>query len=142
MYDAAGRPHAKPHLGLVKVRETNEPRAYVKPMFPIDDERLKAAQILTVEPAAGHQVLGTLIRPSLYRSESSSFVDAPYPGKLTDQPVMVRAREGKGWFVYFGYRFFQEYLSHNLPVFGQVLERVVKTSINPMFGSKPQLWSK
>ena len=130
-YDVNGRPHASLNSGLVKVRETSEPRAYIKTVFPIDDSRLKAAHILTIEPESDHKVLGTLIRPTVHESASSPFKDAPYPGQVTEQPVIVSASRGKGRFVCIGYRFFREYLNQNLPVFFQVLRGVLEDIYHP-----------
>jgi hypothetical protein len=132
VYDRAGKPHRLPQLGLVRIREGSEPRAYVKTRFPLDDERIKSSRIATVEPAPGYEVLGTYIEPSVYKSADSPFLDSPYPGKQTDLPVIVRAARGKGGFVYAGFRFFEEYWKQDLRVFWQALAAMVEGFYKPM----------
>ena len=57
--DEYGKPHAATNFGLVKIaQETHAPRGFIKPSFPIDDERLKAADIVTVEPDAATRSWG------------------------------------------------------------------------------------
>lgn len=129
--DEKGKPHPTPQLGLVRLHEGHEPRAYVTTTFPIDDERLKASNIGTVEPSPGFRVLGTLVEPSVYRVESSPFQDSPYPGRHTDRPVIVTGARGKGNFVYVGFRFFEEYLKQDLPVFRQALMHMVAPFYQP-----------
>jgi hypothetical protein len=124
--DEHGKPHADPNFGLVRIaQETHAPRGYIKPSFPIDDERLKAADIVTVEPDAGHKVMGRLIRLSATWREGFSLQDVGYPLETTDQPVMVTGRKGKGQFVYVGYRFFEEYRKQNLPLIAEVFRHLV-----------------
>lgn len=134
IFDRDGKPHPTPNLGLVKSQEGNEPRAYVKTMFPIDDERLKATNIGTVEPDAGFKVLGTYIPPTVYQQAGQPFSDSPFPGRPTDRPVIVTGRKGKGNFVYVGYRFFEEYVKQDLPVFWQALRAMV----GPFY--RPSVW--
>lgn len=130
--DEYGRPHPDANFGLVRIaQETHAPRAYIKPSFSIDDERLKAADVVTVEPDASHQVMGRLIRSSATRREGFPLEDVPYPLETTDQPVIVSGRKGKGQFVYAGYRFFQEYHKQNLPVIADVFRRLVEGSYQP-----------
>lgn len=132
LYDAEGRAHLRSHFGLVKIsEETHEPRAYVKPLFPIDDERLVAANITTLAPDPAHSVLGTYIRPSVYKSSSSPFIDSPYPGQYTNLPVLVAGKEGKGQFAYAGYRFFAEYLKQDLPTFVETMNHLVANFYQP-----------
>ncbi|HVA00544.1 MAG TPA: alpha-amylase family protein [Terriglobia bacterium] len=132
LYDEEGKPHPSSHFGLVEIaEETRQPRAYVKTMFPIDDERLVAADITTLAPDAGHRVLGTYIRPSVYRSSNSPFIDSPYPGRPTNLPVLVTGKKGKGQFAYAGYRFFVEYLKQDLPVFAQAMNHLVADFYQP-----------
>jgi hypothetical protein len=124
--DELGRPHADANFGLVKIaQETHASRGYIKPSFPIDDERLKATDIVTVEPDASHQVMGRLIRLSATRREGFPLEDVAYPLETTDQPVIVIGRKGKGQFIYAGYRFFQEYHKQNLPVIADVFRHLV-----------------
>ena len=130
--DEHGKPHADPNFGLVKIaQETHAPRGYIKPSFPIDDERLKAADIVTVEPDASHQIMGRLIRLSATRREGFPLEDVAYPLETTDQPVIVIGRKGKGQFVYAGYRFFQEYHEQNLPVIADVFRHLVDGFYKP-----------
>jgi hypothetical protein len=131
VFDDNGKPAAAPNFGLVRTQETNEPRAYIKPRFPIDDERLKAMNILIVEPDPRHEVLGTYVSPTVITSPDSRFKDAAYPGRLTDTPVIVRGSKGKGWYVYAGCRFFHEYLKQNLPIFGQALTQMLAKLYRP-----------
>jgi hypothetical protein len=124
--DEHGKLHAGVNFGLVKIaQETHAPRGYIKPSFPIVDERLKAADIVTVEPDAGYQVMGRLIRSSATRREGSPLEDVPYPLETTDEPVIVIGRKGKGQFVYAGYRFFHEYHKQNLLVIADVFRHLV-----------------
>lgn len=124
--DELGKPHAAINFGLVKIaQEIHAPRSYIAPSFPIDDERLKAADIVTVEPDAGFQVMGRLIRLSATRREGSPLEDVPYPLEATDEPVIVIGRKGKGQFVYAGYRFFLEYHKQSLPVIADVFRHLV-----------------
>jgi hypothetical protein len=126
VFDQNGKPHAMPNFGLVKTgQETHAPRGYVKTSFPIDDERLKAAEIATVEPDASLKVLGRLIRLSATRREGFPLEDVAYPLEVTDLPVMVTGGKGKGQFTYVGYRFFEEYLKQNLRLIGQVFRQLV-----------------
>jgi hypothetical protein len=134
IYDRNGKPHPVPNLGLVNIHEGHEPRAYVKTVFPIDDERLKSSDIATVEPDPALKVLGTYIEPSVYKKEGNPFLDSPFPGKQTDRPVIVAGRKGKGQFVYVGYRFFEEYIKQDLPVFWQALRHMVGNFY------QPQVW--
>jgi hypothetical protein len=134
IYDRNGKPHPLPNLGLVKIVEGHEPRAYVKTLFPIDDERLKSSNIATVEPDPALKVLGTYIEPSVYKKEGHPFLDSPFPGKHTDRPVIVAGRKGKGQWVYVGYRFFEEYIKQDLPVFWQTLRHMVGGFY------QPQVW--
>jgi hypothetical protein len=133
MYRHDGKAHAAPRFGLVRVREGKAPRAYIKPVFPISDERLKSSDIGTVEPGS-YNVLGTLIEPTVYQSPESRFVDSPYPGEKTTLPVIVAGARGKGNFVYLAYRFFEEYLKQDLPVFAE--------SMSYLTGGfyRPRLW--
>jgi hypothetical protein len=130
--DEYGKPHAAANFGLVKIaQETNAPRGYIKPSFPIDDERLKATDIVTVEPDAGHQVMACLIRLSATQREGFPLKDVAYPLETTDQPVIVIGRKGKGQFIYAGYRFFQEYHKQNLPVIADVFRHLVSGFYKP-----------
>jgi len=129
--DRNGRPHMEPQFGLVKIRETRAPRGYVKTLFPIEDERLKAANIATVEPEAGLKVLGHMIRMSAPRREGSPLQEPPFPLQETDLPVMVAGRRGEGQFTYVGYAFFQEYLDQGLPVIGQAFTKLIADFYQP-----------
>jgi hypothetical protein len=132
VFDEHGKPHAEPNFGLVRIaEETHAPRAYIKPSFPIDDERLKAAEVVTLEPDAGHKVMGRLIRLSATRREGFPLEDVAYPLETTDQPVIVIGRKGKGQFVYAGYRFFEEYRKQNLPLIAEVFRRLVTGFYQP-----------
>ena len=124
--DELGKPYAEPNFGLVKIaQETHAPRGYIAPSFPIDEERLKAKDIVTVEPDVSHQVMGRLIRLSATSREGFPLHDVAYPLETTDQPVIVIGRKGKGQFVYAGYRFFHEYHKQNLPVIAEVFCHLV-----------------
>jgi hypothetical protein len=130
--DELGKPHADPNFGLVSIaQETHAPRGYIKPSFPIDDERLKATDIVTVVPDADHKVLGRLIRLSATQREGFPLQDVAYPLEATDQPVMVTGRKGKGQFVYVGYRFFVEYHKQNLPLIAEVFRHLVGEFYKP-----------
>lgn len=131
LFDEHGRPHPQRNLGLVATHPTDYRTAYVKTLFPIDDARLKASEISTVEGAGELHVLATLIKPTVTEVEGKPFEDAPYPGKVTKLPVIVAGKKGKGWFAYAGYRFFQEYLGQNVPVIGQALARIVRPFYRP-----------
>lgn len=132
MVDDYGKPHAEPNFGLVKIaQETHAPRGYIAPSFPIVDERLKAADIVTVEPDAGFQVMGRLIRLSATSRPGFPLHDVPYPLEATDEPVIVIGRKGKGRFVYAGYRFFLEYYKQNLPVIADVFRHLVSGFYTP-----------
>jgi len=126
-----GQLHAEPEFGLVKIRETHAPRGYVKTLFPIDDERLKAANIATVEPDASLRALGHMIRMSTPKREGSPLQEPPYPLGETNLPVMVTGWKGKGQFTYVGYALFQEYLNQGLPVIGQAFTRLVGDFYQP-----------
>ena len=131
-FDRNGKPHADPNFGLVRIaQETHAPRGYIKPSFPIDDERLKATDIVTVEPDPGLRVLGRLIRLSATRREGFPLEDVAYPLEVTDQPVIVAGRKGKGQFVYVGYRFFEEYWKQNLPLMVEVFRQLVAGLYRP-----------
>jgi len=123
--DQKGRPHAEPEFGLVKIRETPAPRGYIKTLFPIDDERLKAANIATVEPDAGLITLGHMIRMSTPKREGSPLEEPQYPLEETNQPAMVTGKRGNGQFTYVGYPFFYEYVNQGLPVIGQAFTKLV-----------------
>jgi len=129
--DRNGRPHTEPQFGLVKIRETHAPRGYVKTLFPIDDERLKAADIMTVEPDGSLRVLGHMISMSAPRREGSPLQEPPFPLRETDLPVMVTGRRGEGQFTYVGYAFFQEYFDQGLPVIGQAFTKLVADFYQP-----------
>jgi hypothetical protein len=131
--DENGKPHLSPNFGLVKIQqETQAPRGYIKTSFPIDDERLKAAQIMIVEPDAKHKVWARLIQLSATRREGSPLEDVAYPLRETDLPVIVAGEEGKGNFTYVGYRFFEEYLNQTLPVIGRVFTHLVTPYFEPV----------
>jgi len=130
--DHAGRPHAEPQLGLVKVRETHEPRGYVKPVFAMGDDRLKAANIGVVEVDPRHKVLGWLVPLSVTHQEGSPLQEVAYPLQgQTDMPVMVTGGKGQGQFTYVGYAFFQEYLKQDLPVMGEAFSKLVEEFYRP-----------
>jgi len=126
VFDHAGRPHAEPQLGLVKIRETHEPRGYVKPVFAMGDDRLKAANIGVVEADPRCKVLGWLVPLSVTHREGSPLQEVAYPLQgETDVPVMVTGRKGQGQFTYVGYAFFQEYMKQDLPVMGEAFSKLV-----------------
>jgi hypothetical protein len=132
VFDEHGKPHSEPNFALVRIaEETHAPRAYIKPSFPIDDERLKAAEVVTLQPDAGHKVMGRLIRLSATRREGFPLEDVAYPLETTDQPVIVMGRKGKGQFVYAGYRFFEEYRKQNLPLIAEVFRHLVTEFYQP-----------
>jgi hypothetical protein len=131
-FDEYGKLHADANFGLVKIaQETHAPRGFIKPSFPIGDERLKAADIVTVEPDESYQIMGRLIRLSATRREGFPLEDVAYPLETTDQPVIVIGRKGKGQFVYAGYRFFQEYHQQSLPVIADVFRHLVDGFYKP-----------
>ena len=130
--DEGGKPHPSPNFGLVKIpQETHAPRGYIKTSFPIDDARLKAAEIMIVEPDAKHKVWARLIQLSATRREGSPLEDVAYPLRDTDLPVIVAGEEGTGHFTYVGYRFFEEYRKQNLPVIGRVFTHLVAPYYEP-----------
>jgi hypothetical protein len=129
--DQQGRPHAEPEFGLVKIRETHAPRGYVKTLFPIDDERLKAANIMTVDPDASLRALGHMIKMSTPKREGSPLQEPPYPLGETNLLVMVTGTRGAGQFTYVGYAFFHEYINQGLPVIGQALTKLVGDFYQP-----------
>jgi hypothetical protein len=130
--DENGKPHLSPDFGLVKIQqETHAPRGYLKTSFPIDDARLKAAEIMVVEPDARHKVWARLIQLSATRREGSPLEDVAYPLRETDLPVIVAGEEGKGQFTYVGYRFFEEYRKQGLPVMGRVFTHLVAPHYEP-----------
>jgi hypothetical protein len=129
--DERGRLHARPCLGLLDIRQTGYERAYLKPAFPISDARIKITAPFTVTPPDGARVLATLIRPAIYRSETSPFSDAPYPGQVTPEAVMVAGTRGRGRFIYAGWEFFRSYVDQNLPVFGEALRGMLDGHYEP-----------
>ena len=130
--DEDGKPHPSPNFGLVKIQtETHAPRAYLKPSFPIDDARLKASEIMIVEPAATHKVWARLIQNSATKRDGNSLDDVAYPMQDTNLPVIVAGEEGRGGFTYAGYRFFQEYISQGLPVIAQAFVHLVEPHYQP-----------
>jgi len=131
VFDEYGKPHPQRNLSLVSTHDTGYPTAYVKTLFSIDDARLKAADISTVEGAEDLSVLATLIEPTVTEIPGKPFKDTPYPGKVTHHPVIVAGTNGKGRFAYAGYRFFREYLSQNVPVIGQAFTRIVGEFYQP-----------
>jgi len=129
--DRDGRPYGEPQLGLVKTGQAQPGRGYVKTLFPIDDERLKAVNIATVEPEAGLKALGYMIRMSASKREGSPLQEPPYPLEETEIPVMVTGRRGKGQFTYVGYPFFYEYMNQGLPVIGQAFRELIGEYYRP-----------
>jgi hypothetical protein len=115
----------------VKIRETHAPRGYVKTLFPIDDERLKAANIMTVDPDASLRALGHMIKMSTPKREGSPLEEPRYPLEETDLAAMVTGRRGKGQFTYVGYPFFYEYVNQGLPVIGQAFTKLVGDFYQP-----------
>lgn len=132
VFDQNGKRHATPNFGLVEIdQETHAPRGYIKTSFPIDDERLKAAQVVTVKPDSTHKVLGRWIHLSATRREGFPLEDVAYPLETTDVPVIVTGRKGKGQFTYAGYSFFDEYRKQGLPLLAEVFCQLVKDSYQP-----------
>jgi hypothetical protein len=129
--DRNGKSHPEPHFGLLKIQATHAPRGYIKPVFPIEDERLKATEIATIEPDPSYRVLGRLIQLSVTRREGYPLEDVAYPLRETDLPVMVTGRKGKGQFAYVGYRFFQEYVNQSLPVIARTFTQLVGDFYQP-----------
>src|SRR5205807_733211 len=109
---------------LVSIRETHAPRGYVKTLFPIDDERLKAANIATVKPDSSLRTLGHMIRMSTPKREGSPLEEPQYPLEATDLAVMVMGKREKGQFTYVGYPLFYEYVNQGLPVIGQAFTKL------------------
>jgi len=129
--DQHGQPHPEPQFGLVKIRATKAPRGYIKTLFPIDDERLKAANIATVELDASLKALGHMIAMSATRREGSPLEEPQYPLDETDLAVMVTGRRGNGQFTYVGYPFFLEYVKQGLPVIGEAFTKLVADFYRP-----------
>lgn len=130
--DEFGNPYAEPNFGLVKIaQESHGPLGYIKPSFPIGEERLKAADIVTLEPNADYQVMGRLIRLSATRRAGYPLEDIASPLDATEQPVIVMGRKGRGRFVYAGYRFFEEYHKQNLPAIAEAFCQLVKSFYQP-----------
>jgi hypothetical protein len=130
--DEDGKPYTSPNFGLVEIeKETHFPRGFIKPTFPNDDERLKAADIMTVKSDPRLKVWGWLFRSSMTSREGTHLDDVRYPMEATNLPVIVSGMEGGGNFIYAAYRFFQEYVNQGLPVIGQTFEALVAPHYQP-----------
>ena len=129
--DRDGHPHRDPQFGLVRIHDTYQRRGYVKTSFPISDDRLKTASVVTVEAEANLAVLGRLAGMSSRRRGDSADYLPSFPLDEADLPVIVAGRKGQGRFVYAGYAFFQEYLKQGLPVIGQAFEQLVADLYQP-----------
>jgi hypothetical protein len=130
-FDRAGKLHPEANFGLVKIKETHAPRGYVTTVFPIDDDRLKASDIATVDASTSQRVLGRLVQLSATRREGFPLGDVAYPRRQTDLPVMITQMKGKGHFTYVGYGFFKEYLKQDLPVIQQTFVGLVSEFYQP-----------
>jgi hypothetical protein len=132
LYDLKANPHAATDLGLVKIKEeTDMPRGYLKPVFPIGDERLEAPNISTIEPDQNQKVWANMIRLSATDKEGFSLSEVAYPMDVTDQRVIVGGRKGMGNYTFVGYKFFEEYRKQSLPVQVQVFRQLVAGHYQP-----------
>jgi hypothetical protein len=127
-------PLDEPCFGLIRPGpDSTNQVSFVKPpaAYNLPGTYLRVTTMLNLEPAPGLSVLATVTDPALRVTETEWVTHNVIPGEESGRPAIVSGRSGKGGFLYFAFRFFQEAREQGLGVYRRLLEAALAPLYKP-----------
>ncbi len=132
--DEKAAPLDEPCFGVVRPgSDTTNQVSFVKPpaAYNLPGTYLRVTTMLNLEAAPGLSVLATVTDPALRVSDTEWVTHNVIPGEEGGRPAIVSGRFGKGSFLYFAFRFFQEAREQGLGVYRRLLEAALAKVYKP-----------
>jgi Hypothetical glycosyl hydrolase 6/Beta-galactosidase trimerisation domain len=130
--DQAGSDLEQPSFGLIKVTADSDNQvSFVRPKWNISNRYLRASAVSMFEPLTASEVVATITNPVLRVTETEWVSHNVMPGDETKLPAIVAGKSGKGSFIYFGFRLFDDYVDQAQPTLREVFEIGMRTLYEP-----------
>lgn len=122
-------------FGLVQITgETDNQVSFIKPKWEVSSPFLRVTPVALVKAASGLTVAGTMLNPALRITDTEWISHNIMPGEETTNPTILQGKLGKGTFVYYGFRIFEEYVSQAVPAMHEVFVKGMQQLY------QPQVW--
>ncbi len=133
--DPSGNDLEQPSFGVLKITSDSKNQvSFVKPKWKISNRYLRASVVSMFETVAACDVVATITDPALRVTDSEWISHNVMPGDETRLPAIVAGKLGKGSFIYFGFRLFDDYVEQGQPALREAFE----IGFRSMY--EPQIW--
>lgn len=114
--DDRGVPLESPSFGLVNIQGDNVDQvSFIRPSLKLRNRYLRTSAATNFVGVGTTEVLATINTPSLRVTDTEWVSHNIMPGLDTDQPAIVAGALGKGAFVYFSFRIFDDFVEQAQP---------------------------
>jgi hypothetical protein len=131
--DRIGDTLQRSSLGVVKLQNDSENQvSFVRPRkWKLSNRYLRTSSAVIFEPAGPHDVIGNITNPALRITDVEWITHNVMPGEETTLPAIIAGRQGKGGYVYFGFRLFDDFVQQGQPALLDAFDESLKSFYRP-----------
>jgi hypothetical protein len=121
--DQLGANLDQPSFGVLKIESESENQvSFVRPKWKISNRYLRTSAIAMFQTTEASEVVATITDPSLRVTDMEWVSHNVMPGLETRFPAIAAGQYGRGSFVYFGFRIFDDYVDQAQPALRETFE--------------------
>jgi hypothetical protein len=121
--DPSGTDLERPSFGVVRITgDSANQVSFVRPKWKLTNRYLRTSVVSLFEAIVPGEVLATITDPALRVTETEWISHNAMPGDETKVPAIVSGKVGKGSFIYFGFRLFDDYVEQGQPALRDAFE--------------------
>jgi Hypothetical glycosyl hydrolase 6/Beta-galactosidase trimerisation domain len=132
MKDPDGNDLEQPSFGILKITGDSENQvSFIRPKWKTRNRYLRTSSIALFQTTNPSEVFATLTNPVLRVTETEWVSHNSMPGDDTNSPAIVEGLCGKGRFVYFGFRIFDDFVEQGQPSLREAFEVTFRNLYEP-----------
>jgi Hypothetical glycosyl hydrolase 6/Beta-galactosidase trimerisation domain len=121
--DPSGNDLEQASFGVLRITgDSANQVSFVRPKWKLTNRYLRASVVALFETTAPSDVVATITDPALRVTDTEWISHNVMPGEETRFSAIVAGRLGKGSFLYFGFRLFDDYVEQGQPALLQAFE--------------------
>jgi Hypothetical glycosyl hydrolase 6/Beta-galactosidase trimerisation domain len=121
--DPSGNDLERPSFGVVRITgDSANQVSFVRPKWKLTNRYLRTSDVSLFETTVPGDVLATITDPALRVTDTEWISHNAMPGDETKVPAIFVGKLGKGSFIYFGFRLFDDYVEQGQPALRDAFE--------------------
>lgn len=128
----AGEDLEEPSFGVLRISGESENQvSFIRPKWKLSNRYLRTSAVSMFETTGPCDVIGTITDPALRVTDTEWISHNVMPGVDSLFPAIVAGQRGKGRFVYFGFRIFDDYVEQAQPALREAFETALRSMHEP-----------